>query len=140
MRGGRIARILVADDDPSVLAAVAKLLRRAGYEVLQASDGEQATEMLGERPVDLAIVDIFMPKVDGMELTTRIREQMPEVKIIGMSGGGIIDKSNVLEIARRFGAARTLAKPFESEDLMAAVAELLEDMPSEAGHGSEPDH
>ncbi len=125
--GARMARILVVDDDPCVNAAIAQLLRKVGYEVLQASDGEQAMEMLGEHSVDLTIVDIFMGNVDGMELTMRIREQTPEAKIIAMSGGGVMDKSNVLEIARRFGAARTLAKPFESEDLMVAVVDLLED-------------
>ena len=94
MRNGNTARILVADDDASVLAAVAKLLRRAGYEVLQASDGERATEMLSEHPVDLAIVDIFMPKVDGMKLTTRGRVAARRPQTVRSARGSSASTSN----------------------------------------------
>ena len=120
-----VPRILVVDDDPSVSHAIAGLLRHAGYDILEASDGEQAMALLQQNPVDLAIIDIFMPKVDGMELISHLRALMPDVKVISVSGGGTIDTEEVLKIARRFGAARTLAKPFESEDLVAAVRELL---------------
>lgn len=118
-------RILVVDDDPGVLESVSRLLRAGGFEVLEASDGAEGLELLRESDVDLVMLDIFMPYVDGMELTARIKEQIPDMKIIAMSGGGTVDKRDALDIALRFGANLALEKPFEPEELLADVRNLL---------------
>lgn len=119
-------KILLVDDDAALLSAMSRLLKGAGFDVLEASDGRQAMDLVRDNHVDLTIIDIFMPNVDGMEFTIRVKRAFPEAKIIAMSGGGIVDTQNVLGIARRYGATRTIMKPFELTDLLATVNEVLE--------------
>lgn len=125
---GHRPRILVVDDDHSLRTAVSRQLLHVGYDILEASDGREAMALLRDVAVDLTILDIFMPNVDGIELTVRLREEVPGAKIIALSGGGVVDAEDALEIARRVGAARTLVKPFTVEELLAAVGELLGDV------------
>ena len=120
-----MARILVVDDDSAVLAITRRYLARAGHEVIETSDGRTAMQLVEEGSVDLCVVDIFMPEMDGMEFTIRLRRSAPDAKIIAMSGGGVVEKVEVLEIAARLGADRTLAKPFTEGELLTAVRELL---------------
>src|SRR5918998_5795434 len=68
------ALILVADDDDDVRELVVFRLERAGYEVITAADGEQAVELASERRPDLCVIDVMMPKLDGYEVTRRLRE------------------------------------------------------------------
>ena len=125
--------VLVVDDDPSLRSAMRRQPNSAGYDVLEASDGEEAMGALAEHRVDLLLVDIFMPEVDGMELTIRVLRQMPDARIIAMSGGGTVDKHDALDIARRVGAIGTLTKPFTMEELLEAVRGVLGEGPSTAG-------
>ena len=120
-----MACILLIDDEASVRSTLGKYLSHAGHEVVEASDGKQAMELLEESPVDLVIADLYMPEMDGIEFTSRLGQQVPGVKIIAISGGGYLDKHKVLEMARNLGMARTLAKPFTRDDLLAAVREVL---------------
>ena len=120
-----MACILLIDDEASVRSTLGKYLTHAGHEVVKASDGKQAMELLEESPVDLIIADLYMPEMDGIEFTSRLGQQVPDVKIIAISGGGYLDKHEVLEMARNLGAARTLAKPFTRDELLAAVQEVL---------------
>lgn len=104
---------------------LARHLTGAGYEVLDAADGGRCLDVLRTTPVDLVILDIFMPEPDGMTVITRASRDFAHVPILAMSGGGTVPRDQTLEIARRLGAARTLTKPFEREELMSAVRELL---------------
>jgi DNA-binding response OmpR family regulator len=67
--------VLIADDDPDIRSLVAIRLERSGYEVVAAGDGEQALATALERAPDLAVLDVMMPKLDGYEVTERLREQ-----------------------------------------------------------------
>ena len=67
-----------------------------------------------------------MPGVDGIELAIRTRQERTPVRVIAMSGGGHLDKGDVLDLARRLGVAHTLAKPFRGEELLAAVRKVLD--------------
>lgn len=120
-----MACILVIDDDDSVRSTVGKHLTRAGHEVVEASDGKKAMQLLEQTPVDLIIADMYMPEMDGIEFTSRLGQQAPGAKIIAISGGGHMDKEDVLEMAQRLGAVRTLAKPFTGAELLVAVTEVL---------------
>ena len=71
------------------------------------------------------LIDIFMPERDGLEVIRTLRAAIPRPKIVAMSGRGPSGHVDVLEAAAAFGAARTLRKPFESRDLLAAVREVL---------------
>lgn len=133
-------KILIVDDQPELLQMMAGLLRNRGFEVLEATDGSQAMDLLREGDIDLTIVDIFMPNVDGVEFTIRAKRVFPEAKIIVMSGGGVLDKRKALEVARSLGAAQTLAKPFRMAELLAAAYEVmgLPDPTPAPGHDEEP--
>ena len=118
------ARILVVDDDENICRVVKRMLNAAGYDVEVANNGQEA---LAKLTPDVAVVlsDVLMPEMDGIEMIMRLRKEVPDAKIISMSGGGIQDKEHVLEIAQRLGAVKTLSKPFSREDLLGTVREVL---------------
>ena len=118
-------KILLVDDDPGLLCGMGRVLKKAGFDVLETTDGRHAIELLRDTHLDLSIVDIFMPGVDGMEFIIRVKRHNPDAKIVAISGGGALEKCNVLEIARACGAIRTLTKPFELADLLKTVKEVL---------------
>lgn len=118
-------RIVVAEDEEKVRATLKRALTRAGYEVLEASNGRQCLELLRGTPVDLLVLDIFMPQLDGIEVIARMRQEFERVPILAISGGGTVAQDQALDVASRFGAARTLAKPFQEAVLLSAVRELL---------------
>ena len=102
-----------------------RALTLAGHQVTAATDGRNALQILEGGTFDLVITDIVMPEMEGLELIRQIRKQSPAPKIIGMSGGGRGTADDYLELAKRFGAARTLAKPFTVKELTAAVDDVL---------------
>jgi DNA-binding response OmpR family regulator len=118
-------RILVIEDDTHVQALIQKVLERADYEVIAASDGAEGLKLYRENPADLVITDLIMPHKEGLETIMEFRRDYPDVKIIAISGGGRLDPESYLETAKQMGAAYTFAKPFENQELVAAVQELL---------------
>ncbi|HYK82270.1 MAG TPA: response regulator [Gemmatimonadales bacterium] len=120
-----MARILVIDDEAALRSVIRRALERAGHEVLDASDGAVGLRLHREKGADVVLVDIFMPEQDGIEVIAALRAEAPQAKIIAMSGGGRSGKMDLLKDAAVFGAARTLWKPFELSDLVAAVRDLL---------------
>jgi DNA-binding response OmpR family regulator len=120
-----VTSILVMDDDEALRSALRVVLEAAGYQVMEAPDGEAGLRLQREQGADLVLVDIFMPKRDGLEVIRALRAEMPQPKIIAMSGGGQTGQIEVLEAAQAFGAARTLLKPFQPRALLRAIRELL---------------
>jgi DNA-binding response OmpR family regulator len=119
------ARILIVDDDDSVRVVLRQALVRAGYEVIEAADGNEAVRLFKDAPAKLVITDILMPEKDGIETIREFRRTNPGVKIIAISGGGRIDPKMCLLMAKMVGADRVLPKPFQSQTLIAVVQELL---------------
>ena len=120
-----MAHILVIDDDSQYRNLICMLLKRAGYEVMDASDGLLGLEMQRQRNADLIITDIFMPGMEGTELIMDITGEFPGTRIIAISGGGNVDGVDFLTLARNLGASRTFQKPFKKQELLQAVAYLL---------------
>lgn len=120
-----MATVLVIDDDQSVRDTVGLVVAAIGHEVLVAANGLQGIEMFASVGSDLVITDILMPEKDGIETIRELRQLRADLPIIAMSGGGRTDNSDYLSMARRFGATRTLSKPFEPDGLMELVKELL---------------
>jgi DNA-binding response OmpR family regulator len=116
--------VLAADDDEEILALIAFRLERLGYEVLQAHDGEQALDLARSATPDLAVLDVMMPKLDGYELTRRLREEEPtrEMPIILLTA-----RSQDADIERGFGAGADdyVRKPFSPQELGARVRAIL---------------
>lgn len=122
-----MAKILLIDDEPDLLAAMAEILRRASHEVTPVSDGRLVLQEFNESEFDLVVTDIIMPGVEGLEILKHLREQNPEFKAIAISGGGRIEPSFHLRLARQLGARETLQKPFKLQTLVEAVERTLED-------------
>ncbi len=119
------AQILVAEDDPDLRGTIQKFLELAGYQVLTASDGTQASKILGSKAVDLVITDIIMAEKDGLGLIKEIRTRYPGVRIIAISGGGQNASASYLAVASRLGADATFAKPLPFQALLKCVQDLL---------------
>jgi CheY-like chemotaxis protein len=118
-------RILVIDDEEPVRLIVQEMLILEGYEVVVAANGKVGLQLFRNDPTDLIITDIFMPEMEGLETIRELHREYPGVKIIAMSGGGESGMLSFLSYAKRFGALRTLRKPFSREELLTNVKELL---------------
>jgi DNA-binding response OmpR family regulator len=116
--------VLIADDDPDILSLVRLRLERAGYDVLAAQDGEQALSAALERPPDLVLLDVMMPKLDGHEVTERLRgnEATRHVPVILLTA-----RVQEADIARgvHAGADDYVAKPFSTHELRDRVHAAL---------------
>src|SRR5437899_5435435 len=114
--------ILVVDDEENIRHTLRGVLADEGFEVLEAPDGRRALELLRHAAPRLAIVDVWMPEMDGIELVERMRNQAPGVPIIVISGHGTIETA-VRVI--RLGAFDFLEKPFPLDALLGVVRRAL---------------
>jgi DNA-binding response OmpR family regulator len=120
----RRKKVLVADDEPSIVTALEFLLARAGYEVQVARNGEEALSLLESGPPDLVLLDVMMPLKSGYEVCQRIRSR-PEwraVKVVMLSA-----KGRDAEVSRGIdvGADLYVTKPFSTRELMDSIRALL---------------
>jgi CheY-like chemotaxis protein len=123
--GTRMARILVIDDDHAVRLTIQVILERDGHEVICAADGERGLRAFQSAAPQLIITDIIMPNKEGLETIMEIRARDAAIPIIAMSGGGRVGNADFLKMALRVGASAILPKPFERQDLSAAVSRAL---------------
>ncbi len=120
-----MASILLVDDDDAIRRLGQRLLARAGHEVREARNGNEALALYGQVAADVVILDLIMPDKEGLETIRELRRQHPGVKIVAMSGGGRGSAEDYLQLALMMGARRILPKPFSKEELYAAVDALL---------------
>jgi DNA-binding response OmpR family regulator len=102
------------------------VLENSGYQVREAANGKIALDIFTQSPSDLIITDLIMPDKEGIELIMQVRRSHPEVKIIAMSGGGRINPLDYLNLAQKFGADYSIAKPFSNRELLDKVKMVLE--------------
>lgn len=114
-------RILVVDDDPNIVKFVTLNLTEAGYRVASANDGRQALRRLKETPCSLAVVDVMMPYMDGLELTKAIRDEYDIPVLILTAKSHIDDKAEGFKA----GTDDYLVKPFEPKELIFRIEALL---------------
>ena len=117
-------RILVCEDNPITLKTIEFTLKKVGYEVLKAEDGEQGIGILDNQEVDLVITDINMPYTKGLELVqyinTKLETKIPTIIISG------INLDETIDHARELGAEGYLTKPFDPKVLLDLIQSLLE--------------
>jgi DNA-binding response OmpR family regulator len=113
--------LLLVDDDPTLLAVLARRMAREGYEVLTASSGAQALQQLEQRWPSLLIVDLMMPGMDGFELCARVK-RIADLPIIVLSA---VDASEAKVRALEDYAEDYITKPFEPDELVARVQRVL---------------
>lgn len=119
-----MALLLLIDDEQAVRRIVARMLVRAGHEVVEADDGQAGLRALERLRPDLVITDMVMPNKEGIETIAGIRA-LTDAPILAVSGARPADGLDVLKDARMLGASATLAKPFSSEELLATINSLL---------------
>jgi DNA-binding response OmpR family regulator len=124
-------RILIVDDEPRYLRLLEANLRTEGYEVATAQDGVQALDVFSSQPIDLMLLDIMMPRMDGFSVCQRIREYSDVPIIILTAKGEEQDRVRGLDL----GADDYLVKPFSATELLARVRAVLRrsQMPTDTG-------
>ena len=124
-------RVLIVDDEPRYLRLLDANLRTEGYEVVTANDGQQALDVFSSQPIDLILLDIMMPRLDGFATCQRIREFSNVPIIILTAKGEEQDRVRGLDL----GADDYLVKPFSATELLARVRAVLRraQIPSEGG-------
>jgi DNA-binding NtrC family response regulator len=116
--------VLCVDDEANILAALKRVLRRAGYDVLSAGDGLQALSCLDETCVDIVISDMRMPGMDGVALLEQVRQRWPGIARILLTGQA--DTASSVAAVNRGRVARFLQKPWDERELLDALAESVE--------------
>ena len=120
---GEPFRVLVIDDDPGVRDYMEALVSRQGYRVFAVADAEQALGSLERTRPDIVTLDVVLPGIDGLETLRRLKQRIPDVPVVMLSGHG--QARNIVE-AMRLGASDFLRKPFEVEELELAFQKALE--------------
>ena len=124
---GRLGRVLVVDDEAQVRKPISLILRREGYEIVEAEDGEQAIHKInaGDNPlmVDAILCDIRMPKINGTEAIAYFRSQYPGVPVVVMTGYPDVDLAVSL---MKQGVRDYLVKPVSREELIAVVKKAVD--------------
>lgn len=128
---GSPKRILVVDDDPKILKALDQALRKEGYEVFRAADGEEALQIARDEDPDLIVLDIMLPKLDGFEVCAKIRALNNVPVLILSARGEEMDKV----VGFNVGADDYITKPFRLSELVLRVRAILR-----RSTVSEPDH
>jgi len=124
-RSSRNSRILVADDNDLFRQGFTRVLRNAGYQVVEACDGQKALTALKNNPVDLVITDIFMPEQDGLSLLKELRQMHSPPPVIAMSGGGQFPADQFLHMAEAMGAFLAIEKPFQVDEIRSLIQAAL---------------
>lgn len=117
-------RILIADDEPNIVVSLEFLMKREGFEVATAVDGEATLAAIEKTKPDLVLLDIMLPKMNGFEVCQRIRAnpKSSDVKVLMLTA-----KGRETEVAKglALGADAYVTKPFSTKDLVAQVRRLL---------------
>ncbi|MCU7892024.1 MAG: response regulator [Candidatus Thiodiazotropha sp. (ex Ustalcina ferruginea)] len=117
-------KILIVDDEPNIVLSVEYLMKREGYQVTTANDGQTALELLSETKPDLLILDVMMPRKNGFEVCSEIRADptLSRLPILMLSAKG---REAEIKKGVSLGADAYITKPFSTHDLVDMVNKLL---------------
>lgn len=125
-----MTKILIIEDEEMVCFALRTILEGAGYDVIEAADGQEGVnqfQLMAEQdtPVDIVVSDIVMPVMSGQRAIAKIKELDSRIPTIAISGGGGMDHAMCLREAVRAGADFVLAKPFQPKEFLEIIGECL---------------
>jgi len=124
-----MSRILLIDDDEAVREGTEMLLDAKGFDVVAVADGQSGVDAVKSGSFDLAIVDVFMPGMDGLQATRAMRQLDPKLAVIAVSGfmmgDRLLEMPNFDTMAAEAGAFLTLYKPFKPDALLQAIDTAL---------------
>lgn len=127
--------ILVVDDEEGIRESVREILTDEGYRVIEASDGSKVLELIRKERPRLVLLDIWMPKIDGIGLLKEIKKQEPEVNVVMISGHGNI---HTAVAATKLGAFDFIEKPLSLDGLLLTVRRALGESPAAKEHAKKP--
>ncbi|MDB5844322.1 MAG: response regulator receiver domain protein [Polaromonas sp.] len=121
-------KILVADDEPNIVISLEYLMKREGYTVLVARDGQEALDAIARDRPDLVLLDVMMPKKSGFEVCQAVRasEELRAIKILMLTAKG---RDTDLAKGLALGADAYMTKPFSTRELVQKVADMLAAQP-----------
>jgi CheY-like chemotaxis protein/glycine cleavage system H lipoate-binding protein len=119
----RSINVLAVDDEPVVLSSIKKHLKRENFEVNKAETADEALAILDKQSIDIILTDLMMPKIDGLQLMQIVKERMPQIPIIMITGYATI---NTALKATQMGAFDYIAKPFTRTELLSVVRRAAE--------------
>jgi two-component system KDP operon response regulator KdpE len=126
------ARLLVVDDEPNIRSALAKALSFAGYNVEEASSGQEALELLQHKRFDLLVLDMLMPEVSGLDVMRRMRKAHPDFSIIVLTGHATLESA--IAAARTDEVVDYLQKPVKNREIIDAVDRALQKRSEQLHH------
>jgi CheY-like chemotaxis protein len=115
--------ILVADDEPTVRRLLHDCLTNAGYKVLEAAEGAKALDHLMHQTVDLLIVDLVMPGIDGLEVIRSVKNMYPDLPMVVITGN--LASVSYLEVVQFVGSERIFEKPLKMDVLLKVVGSAI---------------
>lgn len=120
----RMTTILVADDEQDIRELVAYRLSRSGYRIIEARDGEEAFQLAADQALDMAVLDVMMPRLNGFDLTERLRHTPATERLPILLMSASVQEA---DISRGFaaGADGYLTKPFTPDQLLTRVRDVL---------------
>lgn len=119
-------QIVLAEDDVQERRLYKKFLKNDNLTVYEAESGSEAIRIVKEKKADILITDILMPGMNGLEVIASLKQDLPEIKVIAISGGNIaMDPADGLKLASTLGAVQILRKPFTREALKEAVSGIV---------------
>lgn len=116
-----MARILIVDDEKAFRVMLRGMLDALGHETVEAADGLEAESLFACGGIDLVLMDIIMPGQDGVVTIKHLRHDHPGVKIVGISGGGMVSASEYLRTAKHLGVNAIMEKPLGTDELQAMI-------------------
>ena len=131
---GESARILVVDDDENIRKVLTTILEDEGYAVEQAETGQKAIEMAKRKVYNLALIDIRLPDMEGIELLTKVRDTTPKMRKIIITGYPTLQ--NAIEAVNR-GADAYIMKPFDMDKVLITIKEQLRKQKEEQKYSQE---
>jgi len=130
-----VAHVLIVDDETNIRRVLAAMLKRDGYDVTAAEDGEQALAAMNRAPVDVVVTDLVMPRMGGLDLLRHVASAHPDVPVIMITAHGTVDTA--VE-AMKAGAFDYITKPFDQEDLRKVIAKAARARVLEGQHVHPP--
>lgn len=118
----REPNILIVDDQFGIRVLLTEVLQKEGYETFQAANGPQALSLAANHEIDLVLLDMKIPGMDGIEILKKLKEMNPDIRAIIMTAYGELD---LIEKAKELGALTHFAKPFDIDDIRKAMKKYL---------------
>ena len=118
---GKLKSVLVVNDEPFIRRILSRMVAREGYSVAEASDGQDALNHLKKEPVDFVISDLEMPKMDGRQLLTRVKELYPDTKVLFVTAQGA--RRSAVEVGKA-DADDYITKPFKNMEIAKTLSNL----------------